>query len=102
MEAPPCTCCIEVAVPPPVVKRATLIKYRGVDRGKRVGRGYSPTEIKMAGLTLQLAKHLNIPIDFRRKSAHEENVENLRRFLETVRELLGVRKAKPASFAVNA
>ncbi|MEM0053336.1 MAG: ribosomal protein L13e [Nitrososphaeria archaeon] len=43
----------------------------------REGRGFSLKEIEEAGLSFQLAKKLNIPIDRRRKSSHKENVQKL-------------------------
>lgn len=43
----------------------------------RKGKGFSLTEIKEAGKTIQLLKILNIQIDYFRKSAHRENIEIL-------------------------
>lgn len=43
----------------------------------REGRGFSLKEIKEAGLTISIAKKLNIPIDRRRKSSHKENVQKI-------------------------
>lgn len=43
----------------------------------REGRGFSLKEIEEAGLSILLAKKLNIPIDRRRKSSHKENVQKL-------------------------
>jgi large subunit ribosomal protein L13e len=89
-------CCIVVEIPPPKVKRVALVKYRGIDRGFKIGRGYSLGELKEAGLSKKIAKYLNIPIDPRRKSIYSENVENLKKFLEAVKELVDAEKAKPA------
>jgi ribosomal protein L13E len=40
---------------------------------QRQGKGFSPDEVKQAGLTFANAKTLGIPVDFKRKTAHEEN-----------------------------
>jgi len=45
----------------------------------RRGKGFSILEIKKAGLTLLQAKKLSIPIDARRRTAWEENVQTLRK-----------------------
>lgn len=89
-------CCIEIEVPKPIVKRPRILKFKGVDTGVRIGRGFSIGEIKAVGIDVTLAKQLNIPIDGRRKSVHEENVENLRKFLTQIDEVVKARKAKPA------
>lgn len=43
----------------------------------RLGRGFSLKEIKAAAIPLDDAQKMNIPIDIRRKSVHDENVEKL-------------------------
>ncbi len=92
-------CCIYVDVPAPIVKKPRLLKHAGVDQGTRVGRGFSLGELKAVGLSEKLAKELNIPVDRRRRSVRQENVEALKRFLESVKELLEAKKAKPARLA---
>ena len=51
-------------------------------RRVRRGRGFSREELKALNLTLKRALRLGIPIDPRRRSRHEENIEALRRLLE--------------------
>lgn len=51
-------------------------------RRVRRGRGFSREELKALNLTLKKALRLGIPIDPRRRSRHEENIEALRRLLE--------------------
>lgn len=46
--------------------------------GKRSGRGFSRGELKKAGLNKAEAKKLKIPVDLRRKTAYDQNVETLR------------------------
>lgn len=61
----------------------TLIKPK-VSRqdGKlRTGRGFSREELKKAGSSLQDALRLGIPVDAKRKTVHEENVEAVRAFI---------------------
>jgi len=50
---------------------------------KRSGRGFSPEELKKAGSDMREAVRLGIPVDPRRKTAHEENVEAAKTVLET-------------------
>jgi ribosomal protein L13E len=47
---------------------------------KRMGRGFSPDELKKAGLNLQEARRIELPIDFRRRTAHDENVEAVKAY----------------------
>ncbi|HDI02383.1 MAG TPA: 50S ribosomal protein L13e, partial [Ignisphaera sp.] len=81
-------CCVTVEIPKPIVKRPRLLKYAGVDQGIRTGRGFSLGELKAANISEELAKELGIPIDRRRRSVHEWNVENLRKFVEQISELI--------------
>jgi len=48
----------------------------------RRGRGFSLNELKEAGITIDVAKRLGIPIDKRRRSCREENVKTLKEFAE--------------------
>ncbi|MEM1565511.1 MAG: ribosomal protein L13e [Candidatus Bathyarchaeia archaeon] len=49
---------------------------------QRVGKGFSLDEMKKVGLKPKQALKLGIPIDSRRRTVHEENVEKLRKLLE--------------------
>ncbi len=49
---------------------------------KRKGRGFSPDELKEAGLTAVEAKRLSMPIDWKRKTSHEENIESIKAHAE--------------------
>jgi len=46
------------------------------------GRGFSSDELKKAGSSLHEAVSLHIPVDPRRKTSHDENVERLRNVLK--------------------
>ncbi len=54
---------------------------RGKAKGKK-GKGFSRKELKEAGLDLQEALRLALPIDSRRSSRHEENVETLKTYIK--------------------
>jgi ribosomal protein L13E len=51
---------------------------------RRLGKGFSPDEIKEAGLNAGDARRLCIPIDRKRKTSHEENIEALKAHTENV------------------
>ena len=47
---------------------------------QRKGRGFSREELKKTGLNLQEARRIELPIDFRRQTAHDENVEAVKAY----------------------
>jgi large subunit ribosomal protein L13e len=57
---------------------------------QRCGKGFSREELKKAGINLKEALKLGIPVDFRRKTLHNENVDAVKAFMEK-------EKAKPKS-----
>ena len=52
----------------------------------REGRGFSVAEVAAAGLNPGEAEILGIPVDLRRKSTHEENVEILKEYITAAKE----------------
>jgi len=72
------------SIPPPLVKRPRLIRYGGSDPGIRGGRGYSIGELREAGLSYDEAKALGIPVDKRRKTVWQWNVQRLREYLRAI------------------
>lgn len=50
---------------------------------QRHGKGFSREELKRAGLSLKEALKFGIPVDSRRRTTHEENVEVVKTFLES-------------------
>jgi len=60
----------------------------------REGKGFSLAELKEVELTAGRAKRMGIPVDTRRKSLHDENVEALKEFLESTKDL-DLRVPKP-------
>jgi len=65
----------------PYVKPPILLKNRGISKNLRYGRGFSVSEIKKAGLNIEKAKSMGIPIDVRRRSCHEWNIRILQELL---------------------
>jgi large subunit ribosomal protein L13e len=57
---------------------------------QRCGKGFSREELKKAGINLKEALKLGIPVDFRRRTTHNENVDAVKALMEKV-------KAKPKS-----
>jgi ribosomal protein L13E len=64
--------------------KALITKQNGK---QSTGRGFSLTELAKAGLNKQQAKQMCIPLDVKRKSAHEENIQTLRVHAEKVKAL---------------
>jgi ribosomal protein L13E len=60
------------------------------DGKQRSGRGFSRDEIGKAGLNSAEAVRLGLPVDSRRKTAHDENVEVVKAYAEKAKA-----KAKP-------
>jgi ribosomal protein L13E len=55
------------------------------------GKGFSPNELAKAGVNKLQAKELGLPVDYRRRTAHESNIEALKAY---------AKPAKPAKPAV--
>ena len=62
------------------------------DGKQRSGRGFSRGEIGKAGLISAEAARLELPVDFKRKTAHDENVEAIKAYVAKQR---AVAKPKP-------
>jgi large subunit ribosomal protein L13e len=62
-----------------IAAKPTVFKKDGK---QRLGRGFSREELKKAGISAREALKLGIPVDLRRRTAHEENVEVVKEFLE--------------------
>jgi large subunit ribosomal protein L13e len=50
---------------------------------QRHGKGFSREELKKAGLSFREASRLGIPVDFRRRTIHEDNISVINGFLES-------------------
>jgi len=55
------------------------------DGKQRSGRGFSPDEVRKAGLTEADARRMQLPVDTRRKTAHEENIEAVKAHIKKVK-----------------
>ncbi len=62
------------------------------DQRQRQGRGFSREELKKAGVNLQIARLIELPIDMRRRTAHDENVEAIKAYAVVE---IAKRKTKP-------
>lgn len=56
-------------------------RRKGIVLYWRRARGFSPGELKEAGLTVDQARRLGLAVDLRRRSKHEENVKRLKDIL---------------------
>jgi len=45
---------------------------------QKQGKGFSINELKAAGINKQQAKQAKLPVDVRRRSSHDENVEAIK------------------------
>lgn len=55
--------------------KPTITKQNGK---QKLGKGFSPDEIKQAGISRQKAKQMGLPVDKKRKSIHDDNVKSLK------------------------
>ena len=62
--------------------KPTILKQDGKQRS---GRGFSPDEIEKAGLTQTEARKMQLPVDKRRKTSHEQNVETMKSHISKVK-----------------
>ncbi len=76
-----------------MVDKPKVLKKGGKPRD---GRGFSRSELKQVGSYPKEALRLRIPLDVRRKTAHEENVATLKKLLES-RKAASKPKGKPKS-----
>lgn len=59
---------------------------------QREGRGFSRGELAKVGSNQKEALRLHIPLDQRRKTVHDENVEALQKLLETRKPIVKAEK----------
>lgn len=67
------------------------------DGKQRYGKGFSAGELRKAGLSLSQAVKLGVPVDSRRKTAHEVNVEAAKSFWKESKAALKPKKPKRKS-----
>ena len=73
--------------------KATITKQNGK---QKPGKGFSLTELKNASVNRQQARQIGLPVDVKRKSAHDENVENIKAYAQKAKEQAQAKaEAKP-------
>lgn len=55
------------------------------DGKPKEGRGFSKEELKKSALDFRKALRLEIPVDLKRNTLHEENVEALKEYLKNLK-----------------
>ena len=55
------------------------------NRKSKEGRGFSKEELRKAALDFQKALKLGIPVDSKRRTLHEENVEALKEYVGSLK-----------------
>jgi len=55
--------------------KPTITKQNGK---QKQGKGFSLNELKEAGVNKQQAKQIGLPVDVKRKSMHDENVQTIK------------------------
>lgn len=74
--------------------RPNVIRRRGKNTE---GKGFSSEELRKSGLSLKEAVKLHIPVDPRRKTAHDENVETLKGVVKEKKAAMKPKKPKGKS-----
>jgi ribosomal protein L13E len=52
------------------------------NKKQNIGKGFSPTELQKAGVNKQQAKQIGLPVDVKRKTAHEQNITTIKECAE--------------------
>ena len=52
------------------------------NKKQNIGRGFSTTELAKAGVNKQQAKQIGLPVDVKRKSAHDQNIATIKEYAE--------------------
>jgi large subunit ribosomal protein L13e len=60
---------------------AYVSRFKRSKQVKAKGKGFSIMELKKAGLSVEIARKHGLRIDSRRKSAHQENIEKLKKLI---------------------
>ena len=73
--------------------KPTITKQNGK---QSIGKGFSRTELEKAGVNKQQAKQIGLPVDFKRKSSHDENVQTIKAHAQKAQAQAGA-KPKPVT-----
>jgi len=71
--------------------KAVITKH---NKKQSTGKGFSPTELKNAGVNMMQARKIGLPVDVKRKSAHDENVACIKEHVEKAKEEAAAAAAK--------
>ena len=52
------------------------------NKKQNIGKGFSTTELEKAGVNKQQAKQIGLPVDVKRKSAHDQNIATIKEYAE--------------------
>ncbi len=52
------------------------------NKKQNIGKGFSPTELEKAGVNKQQARQIGLPVDVKRKSAHDQNITTIKECAE--------------------
>ena len=72
--------------------KPTITKQNG---RQNVGQGFSPNELKEAGVNKQQAQQMRIRVDVKRKSTHKENVDCIKAHAQKAQATAKPAKTKP-------
>ena len=72
--------------------KPTITKHNGKHSE---GKGFSPNELKEAGVNKQHARQIGLSVDVKRKSTHKENVDCIKVHVQQAKTLAEA-KPKPA------
>ncbi len=65
------------------------------NKKQNIGKGFSTTELEKAGVNKQQARQIGLPVDVKRKSAHDENIACIKECAEKAKAAAAA-KPKPA------
>ena len=52
------------------------------NKKQNIGKGFSTTELEKAGVNKQQAKQIGLPVDVKRKTAHDQNIATIKEYAE--------------------
>ena len=64
------------------------------NKKQNIGKGFSTTELAKAGVNKQQAKQIGLPVDVKRKTAHEQNIATIKDFAEKAKAQAAAKQAE--------
>jgi len=71
------------------------------NKKQNIGKGFSTTELEKAGVNKQQARQIGLPVDVKRKSAHDENIACIKECAEKAKAAAAA-KPKPTKIEPEA